>query len=208
MILSLALLALALDTQDAQTAQAPVSPPAEEQAISEEARAAAYAYAQQIAAFAAETVEREAGGHYALINTETLAAELAEHFAVVMTYGDAPAGEYNMEMRATFFSVTEGATPSGMYCAEGVPSTMVDQMVEDSAGNELRFRGCWGGEQDAETGRLTAGVIYQMDRNGHYALYQGLIDGPDEEGLRERLLLLEPAIGVLVTHTVFVPDSE
>ena len=207
MFVSLALLALALDTQDAQTAQAPIDPPAQEE-ISDEARAAAYAYAQQIAGFAAETVEREAAGHYALINTETLAAELAEHFAVVMTYGDAPAGEYNMEMRATFFSVTEGATPSGMYCAEGVPSTMVDQTVEDSAGNELRFRGCWGGEQDAESGRLTAGVIYQMDRNGHYALYQGLIDGPDEAGLRERLLLLEPAIGVLVTHTVFVPESE
>ena len=89
--------------------------------------------------------------------------------------------------------------------ADGTP---IDQTVEDSAGNELRFRGCWGGEQDAESGRLTAGVIYQMDRNGHYALYQGLIDGPDEAGLRERLLLLEPAIGVLVTHTVFVPESE
>ncbi|MEN0653668.1 MULTISPECIES: hypothetical protein [Hyphobacterium] len=207
MLASLALLALALDTQDAQDAQAPITPPAQEE-ISAEARAAAYAYAEQIADFMQSVIAQEAGGRYVLTGTDTLATELAEQFAVVMTYGDAPAGEYNMEMRATFFSVPDGATPEGMYCAEGVPSTMVDQPVEDSAGNTLRFRGCWGGEQDAETGRLTGGVIYQLDSGGHYALYQGLIDGPEEEGLRERLSLLEPAIGVMVAHTVFVPGSE
>lgn len=208
MLASLALLALALDIQDPQSAETPAGSSAVDWEISDEARAAAAAYAQQIADYAAETIAREAGGHYALTGAETLAADLTDTFAVVMTYGDAPAGEYNMEVRATFFTVPEGATPEGMYCAEGAESTMVDQTVTDAAGTELRFRGCWGGEQDAETGRLTGGVIYQLDRGGHFALYQGLIDGPDEAGLRERLLRLEPAIGVLVSRTVFVTSAE
>lgn len=213
MIAPFLLLALALDIQDAQTTDVPAADPAAGQSaidweISDEARAAALAYAQQIEGYAAETLAREAGGHFALTGRDTIAAELAEHFAIVMTYGDAELGEYNMEMRATFFSVAEGDTPTGIYCAEGVPSTMIDQTVRDANANELRFRGCWGGEEDPETGRLTGGVIYQLDRDGHYALYQGLIDGPVEDGLRERLLLLEPAIGVLLTHTVFVAASE
>ena len=204
MTATLLLLVLAVSVQD--TAADPAGDaPAE---IPEGAAEAASNYAQTISVFVQETLANEADGHFALTSPETLAQSIYDPILSVMIYGDAPAGEYSMEIRATYFELADEATATRPLCLSGVESTMVDQLVEDARGNELTFRGCWGGETDDETGQLTGGVIYQMNSGPYYAQYQALIVGPDEEGLRERLQVLEPAVGQITAHTVFVPNDE
>ncbi|HAQ35340.1 MAG: hypothetical protein CMF74_15595 [Maricaulis sp.] len=196
--------ALALSSQDA------IADP-EETATAEIPAGVAEAasnYATSISNYVQQTNANEADGRFQVLGPETLAMAIHDPILATMIYGDAPAGEYTMEIRATYFELTDAEASTRMLCEPGLPSTMVDQPVEDANGHELTFRGCWGGAIDEETGALTGGVIYQMNSGPHYVQYQAMITGPDEAGVRERLSVLEPAVGQLAARTVFVPAGE
>lgn len=209
MLITAALFALAIDTQEPPPAAfiTPQSEPQAQAGVSAEAQAQAQEYATQMIGYVERVIAEQAAGRFALVDTDTLVADLTPLLVTVMNYGDAPAGEYTMDFQAAFFALAEGADPEGPYCHEGVESTMASQAVTDLRGNEMMFRGCWGGIVDPETERLTGAVLYQMQNGPHHTQYQGLIAGPDEAGVRERLVLLEPVIGRLTAHTVFVPEG-
>lgn len=161
---------------------------------------------EAIVGFVAGLFEESTYGRFELVDQPGLVEAIAPHLATLQEIPPTD-GSYGLDFAAYAFRSQDPAGSSEPYCAADSPNLIVAPPLQDAAGHEIDFRICWMGQMNPETNELTGSYFYQLQNGDYFVQYRAGISGPDEAGIRDRLIHIELMMEPIVQRTVVAPPD-